>query len=193
MHSILWPSLFEYLTHVEYSRAASILCKSLAHIAEAKRTINADDFTIKYESFINIPRQWDILARLIILCGVPLIGQRNRGLSALALMRNMAPNIDSLIVDLWDNAVPKLTANIEDKIENGKFMQKNWEDLIMKLLSTSLDQIASEEKLCEIAKALGRQIETLYTQNSEEKVLNPILYFFKYDHLLKNYFFSFLF
>ena len=42
----------------------------------------------------------------------------------------------------------------------------------MKLLSTSLDQIASEEKLCEIAKALGRQIETLYTQNSEEKVLN---------------------
>lgn len=40
----------------------------------------------------------------------------------------------------------------------------------MKLLSTSLDQIGNEEKLCEIAKALGRQIETLYTQNSDEKV-----------------------
>lgn len=108
-------------------------------------------------------------------------------------MRNMAPNIDSLIVDLWDNAVPKLTANIEDKIENGKFVQKNWEDLIMKLLSTSLDQIASEDKLCEIAKALGRQIETLYTQNSEEKVLNWFYCFFKYDYLLKNDFVSFLF
>lgn len=49
-------------------------------------------------------------------------------------------------------------------------MQKTWEDLIMKLLSTSLDQIANEEKLCEIAKALGKQIETLYTNNSDEKV-----------------------
>lgn len=49
-------------------------------------------------------------------------------------------------------------------------MQKNWEELIMKLLSNSLDQIGTEEKLCEIAKALGKQIEILYTQQSDEKV-----------------------
>ena len=40
----------------------------------------------------------------------------------------------------------------------------------MKLLSNSLDQIASEEKFCEIAKCFGKQIETLYTNLSEEKV-----------------------
>jgi hypothetical protein len=49
-------------------------------------------------------------------------------------------------------------------------VQKNWEELIMKLLSNSLDQIGNEEKLCEIAKALGKQIEILYTQQSDEKV-----------------------
>ena len=66
-------------------------------------------------------------------------------------------------------------------------MQKTWEDLIMKLLSTSLDQIANEEKLCEIAKALGKQIETLYTNNSDEKVnhlyltkLSPKIKYFYY-------------
>lgn len=112
MHSILWPSLFEYLTHNDYSRSTSILCKSLAHIADVKRTANSEDFEIKFESFINIPRAFEILTRLIILCGVPLNG-KSRGLNVLALMRNIAPNIDSAIVDLWDNVVPKLTANLE--------------------------------------------------------------------------------
>jgi hypothetical protein len=40
----------------------------------------------------------------------------------------------------------------------------------MKLLSNSLDQINEEEMLCEIAKAFGKQIETLYLKLSDEKV-----------------------
>jgi hypothetical protein len=59
---------------------------------------------------------------------------------------------------------------LKDKLNNSKFVQKNWEDLIMKLLSNTLDQIANEEKLCEIAKALGKQIESLYINLSDEKV-----------------------
>lgn len=49
-------------------------------------------------------------------------------------------------------------------------MQKNWEELIMKLLSNSLDLIIDEEKLCDIAKAFGQQIEKLYINSSDEKV-----------------------
>ena len=49
-------------------------------------------------------------------------------------------------------------------------MQKTWEDLIMKLLSNSLDQIVDEEMLCDIAKAFGKQIETLYMKLPDEKV-----------------------
>lgn len=114
MHGILWPSLFEYLNQPEYSRAAAILCKSLAHIAETKRAANTDDFEIKFESFINIPKPFEILARLCVLAGVPLVNAaKNRALNTLTLMRNMAPNIDPLIVELWDNAVPKLIANLE--------------------------------------------------------------------------------
>jgi hypothetical protein len=41
----------------------------------------------------------------------------------------------------------------------------------MKLLSNSLDQINEEELLCEIAKAFGKHIETLYMKLPEEKVM----------------------
>lgn len=169
MHPILWPSLFEYLTHNDYSRATSILCKNLAHICEVKRSSNEEDYLISFDDHINIPRPFDILARLIVLCGCPLNG-KNRGLNVLNLMKNISPNIDSSIVDLWDSVVPKLIINFEDKVSNSKFVQKVWEELIMKLLSNTLDQIASEEKLCEIAKSFGKQIETLYVGMSDEKV-----------------------
>ena len=36
----------------------------------------------------------------------------------------------------------------------------------MKLLSNSLDQINDEEFICEIARSIGKQIETLYPGKS---------------------------
>lgn len=177
MHSILWPALFEYLNNPDYTRATTVLCKNLAYIAEQKRTAQLTDYVIKYDNHVNIPKPYEILVRLIVLCGVPLNG-KNRGLHILNLMKNMSPNIDSTIVDLWDNVVPKLTANLEDKINNSKYVAKTWEDLIMKLLSNSLDQISNEDKLADIAKSLGKQIETLYVHNStEEKVFSPLVFF----------------
>lgn len=58
----------------------------------------------------------------------------------------------------------------KDKIANSKFNQKTWEDLIMKLLSNSLDQINDEEFVCDIAKSMGRHIEALYPSLVDEKV-----------------------
>lgn len=41
----------------------------------------------------------------------------------------------------------------------------------MKLLSNTMDQIADEDKICEIAKSFGSQIETLYINSVDEKVI----------------------
>ena len=49
----------------------------------------------------------------------------------------------------------------------------------MKLLSNSLDQIGDEEYICEIAKSIGRQIETIYLNLIEEKV--NFIYFFSFS------------
>jgi hypothetical protein len=55
-------------------------------------------------------------------------------------------------------------------LTNSKFVQKTWEDLIMKLLSNSMDKMDDEDKICEIAKAFGAQLETLYANSVDEKV-----------------------
>lgn len=124
MHSILWPALFEYLTNNDYSRSTSILCKSLAYIAEQKRELNSDDYLINYDTLINVPKPFEILARLVVLSGCPMNG-KNRGLNVLNLMKNMASNIDNSIVDVWDNVVPKLIANLEGKLKKIFFIFLN--------------------------------------------------------------------
>jgi hypothetical protein len=144
MHTILWPHLFEFFTNPRFSHCMSHLCKNLAHIAELKRSTDAPDYLINFDTFVNLPRPYELFSRLIILCGLPM-ANKNQGLSVLSLMRHISPNLSSSIVDVWDNVLPKLILNLEEKMANGRFSQKTWEDLVMKLLSNSLDQINDEE------------------------------------------------
>lgn len=97
-----------------------MLFKNISHIAEIKRNANADDFLVNFDQKINLPRPFEILSRLIIICGVPL-PSKNRGLSALNLMKHISPLISDLIVELWDNVVPKLITNLEGSIKKAFF------------------------------------------------------------------------
>ena len=169
MHPVLWPNLLEYLENPNFSYCMNHLCKNLAHIAEVKRTNNDEDYLINFDVSVNLPKPFAIFSRLIVLCGCPL-ENKNQGISVLNLMKNISPNLSSSIVEIWDNVLPKLITNLEDKLANSKFNQKTWQDLVMKLLSNSLDQINEEEHICEIARALGNQIETIYLNFSQEKV-----------------------
>ena len=112
MHSILWPTLLEYLCNVEYSRSMGHVCKALAHISEIKRSTNEPEFTINFNECINLPKPFEILARLIVMSGTPLT-EKNRGLNVLLLMKQISPNLHPNIVELWDNVVPKLIVNLE--------------------------------------------------------------------------------
>lgn len=112
MHEILWPHLFEYLIDSKYSHCMNHLCKNLAHIADVKRSQDADDYIINYDNHINVPKPNEIFARLIILCGVPL-KNKNQGLSVLSLMKNISSNLSLSLVELWDNVIPKLIINFE--------------------------------------------------------------------------------
>ena len=40
----------------------------------------------------------------------------------------------------------------------------------MKLFNNTMDQINDEDKICDIAKSFGSQIETLYANSVDEKV-----------------------
>ena len=117
MHDILWPSLLEYLCNIDYSRSMGHLCKNMAVIAEAKRSASAPEFMIKFNECINLPKPFEMFARLIVLCGTPMC-EKNRGLNVLLLMKQMSPNLHPSIVDLWDNVVPKLILNLDGNLKS---------------------------------------------------------------------------
>ena len=116
MQEALWPNLFEYLTHADFTRALNQLCKNLSYIAEKKRNTQAADFLINFNDLSNIPKSYEIFARLFIISGIPL-SNKNRGISSLILLKNISPIINSSIVDLWDSILPKLILNLEGNFE----------------------------------------------------------------------------
>lgn len=62
-------------------------------------------------------------------------GGRNRGGYILTALLALAPNVDPTVVDLWDTVIPKMIHYFEENIEEPeKWSQKNWEDLVLKVL-----------------------------------------------------------
>ncbi|KAK6982200.1 maestro heat-like repeat-containing protein family member 1 [Biomphalaria glabrata] len=178
MESVLWPYLLELIVPEQYTSAVGPVCKSLAFLAHKKRDESAQDFWIDFETQPNIPKPSQILARLMVLVGHPKNG-RDRGIHLLNLMKSISPNLDDSIVGLWDAVIPKLISYLGAGSESGdeeeeksaeaeKWSQKNWEDLLLKMLSKSLDVVDKEEWIADLGVAIGQQIP-LYANYVEER------------------------
>ncbi|XP_064611998.1 maestro heat-like repeat-containing protein family member 1 [Liolophura sinensis] len=168
MESVLWPYLLELVIPETYTDAAGTLCKSLAYLAKKKREENADDFEIDFESDVNLPKPPILIARLMVLAGRPTNGN-DRGIHVLTLMQYISPNLHENLVSIWDTVIPKLVHFLEDAVDSDKdWSQKNWEDLILKMLSKSLDEVQDEDWIAELGEAFGQQIP-LYSNMPEEK------------------------
>uniref|UniRef100_A0A2C9KZ46 Maestro heat-like repeat-containing protein family member 1 n=1 Tax=Biomphalaria glabrata TaxID=6526 RepID=A0A2C9KZ46_BIOGL len=178
MESVLWPYLLELIVPEQYTFAVGPVCKSLAFLAHKKRDESAQDFWIDFETQPNIPKPSQILARLMVLVGHPKNG-RDRGIHLLNLMKSISPNLDDSIVGLWDAVIPKLISYLGAGSESGdeeeeksaeaeKWSQKNWEDLLLKMLSKSLDVVDKEEWIADLGVAIGQQIP-LYANYVEER------------------------
>ncbi|ESO87809.1 hypothetical protein LOTGIDRAFT_234834 [Lottia gigantea] len=104
----------------------------------------------------------------MVLAGRPSHGSE-RGLHVLSLMKGISPNLHESLVELWDTVIPKLLQYLEDNLDDEeKWSQKNWEDLLLKMLSKSLDVVDNEEWIVEVGEAFGQQIGH-YTNMSGEK------------------------
>ncbi|KAK7115260.1 maestro heat-like repeat-containing protein family member 1 isoform X1 [Littorina saxatilis] len=165
MEPVLWPYLLEMVVPEQYSQATGALCRSLAHLALKKRAENADDYDIDFDEQANVPKPPQLIARLIVLAGWPQNG-RNRGQHVLQLMKGLSPNLHENLAELWDTIIPKLTEYLDGtrnfKSENGddeeKWNQKSWEDLLLKLLTKSLEVVDSEDWTAEVGEAFGAQV-----------------------------------
>ncbi|RUS75918.1 hypothetical protein EGW08_016306 [Elysia chlorotica] len=109
-------------------------------------------------------------------------------------MKDMSPNLHEGIVALWDAVIPKLVSYLEANLEQAneesldkdedfdnddeepekkkepeeKWSQKNWEDLLLKMLSKSLDVVDDEDWTAQLGEAFGQQIP-LYATMVEER------------------------
>ncbi|XP_038067311.1 maestro heat-like repeat-containing protein family member 1 isoform X2 [Patiria miniata] len=168
MESVLWPFLLEFIVQPQYTDAMGTLCQSLAFIGAKKRDEETDDYKLLYEELSSLPKPNILVARLMVMAGRPDNG-RKRGIHVLKLMLAMSPNIHDAVVDMWDAVIPKLIQYIEENLDDeDKWSQKSWEDLLLKLLSKTLDVVEEEEWHCDIGAALGDHIP-LYQEMPEEK------------------------
>ncbi len=114
---------------------------------------------------VNLPKPSDFIARAFVLLGHPLI--RNRGQSILAMMRAMSANLKEEITELWDDVIPKLSAYLEANEKDWK--QTAWEDLVLKLLSKTLDVVNVESWIVALGMQFGAHL-TAYARLPESKV-----------------------
>eukprot|EP00118_Oscarella_pearsei_P020078 m.216312 g.216312 ORF g.216312 m.216312 type:complete len:1058 (+) comp39860_c0_seq3:99-3272(+) len=171
--SVLWPYLLECVVPVQYTEAMSSVCRSSAYLANRKRTTNAEDYELDYEILVNVPKPAAMISRLLVMAGRPH-GSGGRGLHVLHLMKDIGPILNEDLVDLWDAVIPKLTQYLEDYAkdkEEKEWSQKSWEDLVLKLLSKTLDEVDDEEWICELGYAMGNQIGLYSTMRDEKNFL----------------------
>ncbi|XP_041376876.1 maestro heat-like repeat-containing protein family member 1 [Gigantopelta aegis] len=167
MEGVLWPYLLELIVPEQYMEAAGAVCRSVAHLSNKKRQENAEDYEIDYESQANIPKPQVLLAKLVVLSGHPMRG-RQRGVNILQCMMGLSLNIHENLVELWDAVIPKLVSYLEENMDVESWSQKNWEDLLLKMLAKSLDVIDNEEWIEEFGEAIGQHIP-FYLHLPEDK------------------------
>ncbi|KAK3746766.1 hypothetical protein QZH41_013595 [Actinostola sp. cb2023] len=168
METVLWPNLLEFLIPEQFTNGIGVVCKSLAYIAAKKREQEAADYIIDFDVQRNVPQPAAIIARLIVMCGHPMEGG-GRGIHVLKLLMALVPILHKDLVDMWDTVIPKLIQYIEENTEDPeKWNQKAWEDLVLKLLSKSLDEVDSEEWVCAVGHEMGSQL-ALYSNRSNDK------------------------
>lgn len=168
MEPVLWPFLLEYITSEQHFQGIKAICRSLAFLAKKKMDNKAEDYIIDFEMQANMPKQHAIIARLLVIAGDPLVNGC-RGIHILNFMKYMTPNLCPELTELWNTVIPKLVCYLEDNSDNEEtWVQKNWEDLLLKMLSKSLEIINNEDWVESLGEAISQQIP-MYTNLPNEK------------------------
>ncbi|KAL5022847.1 hypothetical protein ScPMuIL_002002 [Solemya velum] len=162
MEPVLWPYLLELVVPEQYTEACGSVCRNLAHLASKKRENSDEDYDIEYDQQ---GARWR----------APTNG-RGRGRMWMLLMKSMSPNINGNLVETMGTVIPKKVHYFEGgnypawnkNFKEETWSQKNWEDLLLKMLSKTLDVVDNEEWIAEFGDMLGSHVG-MYTNYSEEK------------------------
>ena len=174
MDSVLWPYLLEFIVPAEFTEALPVVCMCISNLAQKLVNEESELYDLDYDVQVNLPKPHDIIARLVVVLGQPL--ERCRGLHILNTLLHIVPNLHENLVDLWEEVIPKLlayfqkqtgvsvgsslmsiTSTVSNVNSGEEWKQSTWEDLVLKLLSRSLDAVDREDWTLSIGASLGKQ------------------------------------
>ncbi|CAF1509821.1 unnamed protein product [Rotaria magnacalcarata] len=167
MEEVLWPLLMEFLIPEMYTGAFGMITKALAQSGQQQIAAKKDSFWVDFDLLVNLPKPNEIIARCFVLLGEPLV-EESRGVSILNFLRIAVTELQGDLRELWEKVIPRLLQNLTDDDENKKFDSTNWQDLILKFLSKSLDVIEREDWISDIGACFVKQLP-LYLKLERER------------------------
>lgn len=75
----------------------------------------------------------------------------------------------------WDEVIPRLIGYLEKNGPSDKWDQQAWEDLVLKLLSRTLDAVDDEDWVLKLGRALGKQFELYGDEPDSKNMLSKCL------------------
>lgn len=167
---IMWPSLFEYLLCEELTSAVGILCKCLANFASKKRDAGYP-IEINYEKHTNVPKPQELLARLLVVLGSPMM-HHHRGVHVLRLLRCLPALVHRNLVALWDTVLPQMTSQLQSALDNpeNSLDREAWREQIVDLTQRCFVEVDKEEWTLSLGKAMQAQL-SLYSAYPDDKCM----------------------
>ena len=119
---------------------------------------NSPDYILDFDKEVNLPKPSQIIVRLLVMLNEPL-RRGQLGIRILQCLQGIGPVLNSLVSDMWDSAMPKLAAYIENNGGTESWDSNTWEDLTLRLLSETL-KIANDEEWTQLlGENLSQQLD----------------------------------
>ncbi|XP_067366221.1 maestro heat-like repeat-containing protein family member 1 isoform X1 [Channa argus] len=163
---VLWPKLLYYLTPVQFSNATTPLCKSLIILGSKKKTNMEPSFNIDFTQEVNLPSPQTLMIRLLMNAAFPF-NSRGHGAPSLSLLQILSINIHSNTEVIWGKEIPPLLSVLEESTAES-LDKKHWDEMVLKLLSSTLAAIDDDKWVCQLAAEATRYLST-YNNALEEK------------------------
>ncbi|KAL3699532.1 hypothetical protein R1sor_017554 [Riccia sorocarpa] len=171
----LWPYLLKVLIPANYTGAAATVCKCISDIAR-RRIAAGETMTVDYAASSGVPHPHEILARLLVLLQNPM-AREQLAVRILTVLYYLTPLFPKSVGLLWEDEIPKLKAFISDPedMRDESWQQATWDDMIVHLLSESIDVIQSPQWTVSLGNAFASHYDLYIGDHPHSALLHRCL------------------
>lgn len=152
MQDVFYPFLLETVVPARFTAATAAVSRALTYIADFKRDNSVENYYIDFDHAVNVPKPQVLIARWLTLLSAPHV-HGDQGVRILEIMLACSEILHPSIADMWFDLVPKLIKWLGSNT-GAEFKQAAWEELILRFLSLTLDEVADDDWTLSVGAAL---------------------------------------